>query len=236
MTTTDIINARKGRKVRNTDKLTCITEISDIMTQCCLIKGQRKEGEELMLLSGLVYDRMMQLYSGMTLEEMRLACHEGIYTGNFKSVSPETIILCINSYKQSPVYGQARWEEDTVDPAYRIEDKSKMTEDEAARWFLRRDYDAFYSTGTFPQGVRCIYPRAKYCYDYLVKKKAIGADDWKNYTEEGGRAMRRDKSLFDPSEANLEDYSKLVCLERYIQAKVENKRRMTFEEVGDLPE
>lgn len=238
MTQQDIINARKGVKLRDLDPQSALVQITDIIADCHLIKGTKSQPADNVVTARIVYSRLMQESPGMTIKELDLACKEALFSGvKSYGVNPQDMITWVKNYGASEEYKFARQEEERILDASRMLETSPQDEEAAAKAMLRRDYDWYYQHASWYEDgrerIRMVTPRGTFCYDYLVRMGKLDRDAWKNFK---GR-RRNEMNLFERSISEHVDDTiarKAMAVTDYIERKATAARERMLNSI-DLP-
>lgn len=238
MTTTDIITARRGSKVRDLETLTAISSIQEIVADCHIARGSKSTAEDNITTARVVYQQLMKDYPTITLEELRLASNEALFSGvKTYGVSPVEMIKWLKDYGASDEYKQARWEEDRVAPQFQIEQGPVPSNDDQAKIILRKDYEFIFNGESL--GFRFAYPRGTFVYDYLIKTRQVGERDWERNLTRAKEAIRKSdrQKGFERFSAvdDPEIMAKAITVDDYLRQLVARKRAALLAQ-NDLPE
>lgn len=239
MTTTDIINARKGKKVRDLEAIQAVANIQEIVSNCHLARGSKSTAEDNITTARVVYQQLMKDFPTITLEELQLASNEALFSGvKTYGVSPVEMIKWLKDYGASDEYKQARWEEDRIAPQYQIETpKRDITDAQAAKEILRKDYDVMYNNE--PLGFRFSYPRGTFVYDYLIETRQLGEKDWQANLSRGKEAIRKAERQKVFEQLSVTDdpviMAKAITVDDYLRQLVARKRAALLAQ-DDLPD
>lgn len=87
------------RYTNDTQKLK--TECVDLLSKCYLMLGQKPDTQQVVLMSQLLYDDLINNYSRMTMQEVDFAFNEGVrHSENGNFVNVRNFNIWLKEYKQ----------------------------------------------------------------------------------------------------------------------------------------
>lgn len=87
----------------NTDLKGLKNDCVDILSKCYLMLGQKPDAKQIVMMSSLLYEDLINKYSRMTIDEVRFALEKGIKDGDEVScfINARTWNLWLRSHKGS---------------------------------------------------------------------------------------------------------------------------------------
>ncbi len=78
------------------------TDCVDLLSKCYLMLGQKPDTQQVVLMSQLLYDDLINNYSRMTMQEVAYACEQGVrHSEHGGFVNVRNFNIWLKEYKQS---------------------------------------------------------------------------------------------------------------------------------------
>lgn len=231
MNSIQVINARKGMRLNNCPTTDAVNHIIESLAYMYTIKGQNKpKAADMITAATEIRNRLLEDYSTITLEELRLAMREFAYSGKESyGINPASVMQMVREYINTDAFKIAIRNEASSNVPRIAADNRK--DEEIAKMVLRRDYDDLYNTGRWYEP-RFVTLRGGVCYDYLVQMGQITPDFYKQFL-----GLKRTPDCWIRSiegNADATTLAKYHAVNNYIVHKV-NARKAKEMHSEDLP-
>lgn len=237
MTTTEIITAQKGRKIKDYSQKEGIRAISKVCISCYLSLGQKKENDDVIMVATQIFGQVQRLWQWLTVEEIALACQESIFSGNAKyGINPQSVISFIRDYLSSFEYAKARQQkQQVITSPDRV--LNPVGEEKKYEQWLDDEISYYAAEGKWPHVIRFAVPRAVGFYPAMVRRGWIPEDYWHRYIPTAKKEMAKinyyQSAVIElTTQPMLEDHAKKLAVDEIIIAKAKEQIKSVS---NDLP-
>jgi hypothetical protein len=165
-----MIEAGLRPKVKELAPLKVVTDFVAIITTAYTIAGQKPDDATLALYADELYNKLMETYPAITIDEVRAALRAGVYGeyGKYYGLNPQSFMLFIDAYIHSEERAEAKKEFDRkrLELIY----KSELTPAEKDR--DNKEFVNFIYTD-FLKGILLTDFIPAYVFDFLEESKVL---------------------------------------------------------------